>query len=1134
MLGSLQGLVSKAHNYRADTSSPGAHARVSEGMRNDGNNKLQGGRGQRSNRSSGFFPSSFRAISSYIKSATSVASTLRSAGASVASSISHAEDDSHRDQVQWAGFDRLELGENISRRVLLLAYVNGFQVWDVEETDDVRELISKQDGPVAFLQMQPRPITSGSADEGFNALRPLLLVVTGDGTLNGGTVQGGFGSGYGGGVGSPPQSGSSNFVPMAVRFYSLRSHSYVHQLRFRSAVYTVRCSPRIIAVALAAQIYCFDAATLQNTFSVLTFPIPQGGQATGSINIGYGPLAVGSRWLAYAANHALVSNSYRVSPQHLTPSPGVSPSTSPASGSLVAHYAKESSRQLAAGIVTLGDMGYKTLTKYYSDLLPDGANSPRSGSPSWKNSCNGLSGHTCELEYAGTVIVRDFVGKSIVAQFRAHSSPLSALCFDPSGTLLVTASVHGHNLNVFRIMPSLGRNGSSSTGLEANASYVHLYKLQRGLTNAVIQDISFSDDSHWITISSSRGTSHLFAISPFGGAVGLHTHEGTLSDGSRVSSYVRSPAIRWWSSSGLLRANQQPLPPPSPPITLSVVSRIKNSNVGWRGTVSGAAAAATGRANSSAGAIAAVFRNGDGQTTQSDLGNFSSKNQLWVFFPSGHLIEYSLHVYNGMDSVYSGNTTSGMGGGTCEPSQEQDLRVVVEILQKWDVCQIPNRIEREENIDNICKQGSLSGKTGKQALGGYRNGTILPHSTGIGGTRKEAINSEEKHHWYLSNAEVQMHRARTPIWAKSEIYFQVMMPDGMSAEHLNKDTLFGEIEIERIPTRVIEVRTQDLVPVFDHLQDFKEVQEARAPLPGSIPGAKAMHIRQLKDEYTHDGVIGMNLGCAQIQRSSSSSSCSSSSHFPGTPSMVANGCHHGYEDFQEQSEGVFYFNSSATYGHSTLKPTLSQKIPLLESSLKNLKVDNQDFNGKSTCQAENHLTMGPQPMDIPGCSRVGTGNIQVHKNSAQIDGGSRSLLLNDSGSIQRYVGKDDASDSSGVIFEGNIINDIELDNWSSSCKENSKFSDSNLYHNDEGCQTGLPTSELDVTDISMHHLVEDHKRCGDLSVSGHVEGIPPQDGNEAAGDACNIEHQSKEGDLEKVDHDEDGWEGGMFPFCDEE
>lgn len=72
------------------------------------------------------------------------------------------------------------------------------------------------------------------------------------------------------------------------------------------------------------------------------------------------------------------------------------------------------------------------------------------------------------------VIVRDIVTKALVAQFRAHKSPISALCFDPSTTLLVTASVQGHNINVFRIMPGL-----------SGSSYVHLYTLQRGLTNAV-------------------------------------------------------------------------------------------------------------------------------------------------------------------------------------------------------------------------------------------------------------------------------------------------------------------------------------------------------------------------------------------------------------------------------------------------------------------------------------------------------------------------------------------------------------------------------------------------------------------------------------------------------------------------
>ena len=80
------------------------------------------------------------------------------------------------------------------------------------------------------------------------------------------------------------------------------------------------------------------------------------------------------------------------------------------------------------------------------------------------------------------VIVRDIISKSVITQFKAHKSPISALCFDPSGTLLVTASVQGHNINVFRIMPGLA---GSSSGSDTCASHAHLYRLQRGFTNAV-------------------------------------------------------------------------------------------------------------------------------------------------------------------------------------------------------------------------------------------------------------------------------------------------------------------------------------------------------------------------------------------------------------------------------------------------------------------------------------------------------------------------------------------------------------------------------------------------------------------------------------------------------------------------
>lgn len=128
------------------------------------------------------------------------------------------------------------------------------------------------------------------------------------------------------------------------------------------------------------QIQCFDATTLEREYTVLTNPVVSSYSGPGGI--GYGPLAVGPRWIAYSGSPVADSDCGRVSAQHLTPS--TSFSVSNPNGSLVAHYAKESSKQLAAGIATLGDMGYKKLTRYCSELLPNSNNSLQSGNPGWK------------------------------------------------------------------------------------------------------------------------------------------------------------------------------------------------------------------------------------------------------------------------------------------------------------------------------------------------------------------------------------------------------------------------------------------------------------------------------------------------------------------------------------------------------------------------------------------------------------------------------------------------------------------------------------------------------------------------------------------------------------------------------
>ncbi|GAV63227.1 WD40 domain-containing protein/BCAS3 domain-containing protein [Cephalotus follicularis] len=745
---------------------------------NSNNNKF--------NNNNGLIPNSLKFISSCIKTASS---GVRSATASVAASISP-DTHLHKDQVFWACFDRLELGPSSFKHVLLLGYSNGFQVIDVEDASNVSELVSRRDDPVTFLQMQPLPAKS-EGHEGYRASHPLLLVACDETRSLGPILSGRDGSvrdGY-----DDPQTGNASISPTTLRFYSLRSHSYVHVLRFRSTVYMIRCSPRIVAVGLTAQIYCFDALTLENRFSVLTYPIPQlGGQGIVGVNMGYGPMGLGPKWLAYAPNNPLLSNSGRLSPQSLTP-PGVSPSTSPGNGNLVARYAMESSKQLAAGLINLGDMGYKTLSKYYQDLIPDGSNSPASSPSSWKVG----RASSPETDVAGMVVVKDVSG-AVVSQFRAHTSPISALCFDPSGTLLVTASIHGNNINIFRIMPSYSKHGSSPQSYDWSSSHAHLYKLHRGMTSAVIQDICFSHYSQWIAVLSSRGTCHIFVLSPFGGETVLQIQN------SYVEGPILSPALclPWWSSPSFMINQQSFSSSPPPPVTLSVVSRIKNSNSGWLKTVSNAASSAAGKAYIPSGALAAVFHNSVQYDLQPTHSKINALEHLMVYTPSGHVVQHKL-----LSSMWGeASETVFPKAGPYSSDTSDELRVKVEAVQWWDVCRRTDWPEREECISGIT--------LGRQEASEMMMDSSDCEDEDIG--HKEYIKRHDGSHLYLSNAEVQINSGRIPVWQQSKISFYTMSPQGTGGQKIIEDHSGGEIEIENVPFHEIEIRRKDLLPVFDH------------------------------------------------------------------------------------------------------------------------------------------------------------------------------------------------------------------------------------------------------------------------------------------------------------------------------
>lgn len=231
-------------------------------------------------------------------------------------------DPTDRENVLYVKFSQLESKTTAGlqqQTVLLLGYEHGFQVWDLQDCAQIQELVSRRDGAVrcatwtvtctdsafslfayfvhhilknqtccSFLASLPWPQQPPRPSSPSCNAWPVLAIVpspTAD---------------------SATPSHSSTSSSHCVQLYSLQSHSYLHSLSFSSRVLSLKCSPRLIVVALDAQIHAFDTANLQHTFSAVTYSMSAALQTVKaeSHHSGSTPMALGTAWLAYASNQA--------------------------------------------------------------------------------------------------------------------------------------------------------------------------------------------------------------------------------------------------------------------------------------------------------------------------------------------------------------------------------------------------------------------------------------------------------------------------------------------------------------------------------------------------------------------------------------------------------------------------------------------------------------------------------------------------------------------------------------------------------------------------------------------------------------------------------------------------------------
>eukprot|EP01132_Coremiostelium_polycephalum_P004000 gene4000-5002_t len=436
-----------------------------------------------------------------------------------------------KDNIVGTYFDEVEILGKI-HTLLIICYNNGFQIWDLDNPDGVKEIFTLREGLVKFCRILKNPLEEDPPTSPFYGKRPLLAVVLGE--------------------------DNPKVTRNMVRIFSLQSTELVNMYKFRAPIYNVLSNHSVILVCLKERIVGFNNTSMVKEFSFPTFP---------SVSPN-GVVALGSRWIAYTdiqSTHHSPTNSYYQ--QMMNQQQHKSIPQNQTFGDTAVDVATDLAKEVAQKLYYFGDIGRKKFNSYM------GGGGLDSGGGDISPSTSPQSDFYMNPELQSVVVVYDYVKKKTITVIKPQNShPISYLCFDPSGTLLFTCSTEGTKVNVYQIIPYIGNNsvsspiasnpnilssGSSSSGGSSllpssslstgsglannssslmspppgsdinnhhHSSYRHIYVLKRGITNASVQGISINPTSKWVALTTSRGTTHIFAINPLGGDVSIHSH----------------------------------------------------------------------------------------------------------------------------------------------------------------------------------------------------------------------------------------------------------------------------------------------------------------------------------------------------------------------------------------------------------------------------------------------------------------------------------------------------------------------------------------------------------------------------------------------------------------------------------
>ncbi|EGC29465.1 hypothetical protein DICPUDRAFT_99826 [Dictyostelium purpureum] len=430
-------------------------------------------------------------------------------------------------------------------KILINCYNNGFQIWDLNHSEGVKEILSSRDGLIKFCKVLANPAEPDDESSPFYGKRPLLAVVSGEDVPN------------------------SKVGKNMVRIISLQTTELVNMYKFRSPIYNVLSNNKLILVVLKERIVGFDPNNMNKEISLASYP---------SVSP-LGVIALGSRWIAftdYESKHQQSQHHLYNHQHHLQQQQQNSRSLVPQNqtfGDTAVDVASDIAKEVAQKLYYFGDIGRKKVSSY---LYPEDSSLSNQLAQPQLGLVQDKPNENC------VIVIYDFIKKKVVTLIKPpHSHPISYLAFDPTGTILFTSTTEGTKVNTYQIIPftnslnisspivhsankdsgvgskdcsnkdsivivnnnNVGGSNSSSANsgnIPNEQLYRHIYILKRGITNASIQGIVTNETCKWVALTTSRGTTHIFAINPLGGEVDIHTHITRSPNTKRPYDYYSS------------------------------------------------------------------------------------------------------------------------------------------------------------------------------------------------------------------------------------------------------------------------------------------------------------------------------------------------------------------------------------------------------------------------------------------------------------------------------------------------------------------------------------------------------------------------------------------------------------------